>query len=76
MWLKWNVTQSLYEMTRKNVKQNWKKRQQKVFEELKQKFTIELVLVIPDLDKEMRIEVNVSDFTMNGVLLMKCENEM
>ena len=76
MWLKWNVTQSLYEMTRKNVKQNWKKRQQKVFEELKQKFTIELVLVIPDLDKEMRIEVNVSEFTMNGVLLMKCENKM
>jgi len=24
----------------------------------------------------MRIEVNVSEFTMNGVLLMKCENEM
>jgi len=46
-----------------------------VFEELKERFTIELVLVTPDLDKEMRIEVDVSDFAVEGVLSIKCEDE-
>jgi len=41
-----------------------------VFEELKEKFTIE-----PDLDREMRVEVNMLDFAMEGVLLIKYENE-
>ena len=36
---------------------------------------MELVLVIPDLDKKMRVEMDISDFAMGGVLLMKCENE-
>jgi len=36
---------------------------------------IEPVLVTPDLDREMRVEVDISDFTMGGMLLMKCENE-
>ena len=35
----------------------------------------EPVLVIPDLDKEMRVEANASDFAMEGVLTMKCEDE-
>jgi len=42
---------------------------------LKKRFTTEPVLVIPDLDKEMRVEVNVSDFAMRGVLSMKCEDK-
>ena len=46
-----------------------------MFEELKERFTIELVLVIPDLDEEMRVKTDVLDFAMGGVLLMKCENE-
>ena len=36
---------------------------------------IEPVLVTPDLDKEMRVEVDASDFAMGGVLSMKCEDE-
>jgi len=35
----------------------------------------EPVLVTPDLDKEMRVEVDASDFAMEGVLSMKYENE-
>jgi len=46
-----------------------------VFEELKGRFTMEPVLVIPDLDKKMRVEVNISDFAMGRVLLMKCEDK-
>jgi len=33
------------------------------------------VLVAPDLDKEMRVEANASEYATGGVLSMKCENE-
>ncbi len=46
-----------------------------MFEELKERFTMEPVLVIPDLDKEIRVEADASDFAMGGVLLMKYEDE-
>jgi len=46
-----------------------------VFEELKERFMIEPVLVTPDLDKETRVETDASDFAMGGVLSMKCEDE-
>ena len=36
---------------------------------------MELVLVTPDLDKEMRVEADASDFAIGGVLSMKCEDE-
>ena len=69
------IAKPLHEMTRKETKWSWRKRQQKAFEKLKEKFTTEPVLVIPDLDKEMRIEADVSDFATEGVLSMKCEDE-
>ena len=62
-------------MTRKENKWSWGEKQQKAFEELKERFTTEPVLVIPDLDKEMRVEVDASDFAMEGVLSIKCEDE-
>ena len=46
-----------------------------MFEKLKERFTMKLVLVIPDLDKKMRVEVDRSDFVIKGVLLIKCEDE-
>jgi len=46
-----------------------------VFEKLKKIFIIEPVLVILDLDKEMRVEADISDFATEGVLSMKCENK-
>jgi len=65
------VAKPLHEMTRKNVKWDWEERQQKVFEELKERFIIEPVLVTPDLNKEMRVEADVSDFVTGEVLLIK-----
>ena len=56
------------------MKWNWRERQQKAFKELKERFMIEPVLVILDLDKEIRVEVNASDFAMEEVLSMKCED--
>ena len=45
------------------------------FEELKKRFTTEPVLITPDLDKEMRVKANTSDFVTGEVLSMKCEDE-
>ena len=69
------IARPLHEMMRKENKWSWGERQQKAFEELKEKFTTEPVLITPDLDKEMRVEADVSDFAMGGVLSMKCEDE-
>jgi len=69
------IAKPLHKMTRKETKWNWGKRQQKVFEELKRRFMTEQVLVTPDLDREMRVEADASDFVMRGILSMKCEDE-
>ena len=69
------IARLLHEMTRKENKWSWGKRQQKAFEELKEKFTTGPVLVTLDLDKEMRVEADASDFAMREVLSMKCEDE-
>jgi len=37
-------------------------------------FTIEPILAIPDIDREMRVEADVSDYAIEGVLLTKCED--
>jgi len=69
------IAKPLYEMMRKETKWSWGEKQQKAFEELKERFTTKPVLVTLDLNKEMRVEVDTSDFTMGRVLLMKCEDE-
>ena len=69
------IARPLHEMTRKENKWSWGERQQKAFKELKKRFMMEPVLVTLDLDKEMRVEADVSDFVTKGVLSMKCEDE-
>ena len=69
------IAKPLHETTRKEKKWDWGEKQQKAFEELKRRFTTEPVLVTPDLDKEMRVEADVSDFATGRVLSMKCEDE-
>ena len=69
------IAKPLHKMTRNEMKWSWGEKQQRAFEELKERFTIEPVLVTPDLDKEMRVEADASDFATGGVLSMKCEDE-
>ena len=57
------------------MKWNWREKQQKVSEELKKRFITKLILVIPDLHKKMEVEADTLDFAMEGVLLIKCEDE-
>ena len=42
--------------------------QEKVFKGLKKRFITEPILVAPDLNKRMRLEVNTSDYVIEGVL--------
>ena len=35
---------------------------------------IKLILVVPDLDKKIRIEVDALDYTIEGVLSIECED--
>ena len=37
-------------------------------------FTTEPVLAIPDIDGEMRVEADASDYATGEILLTKCEN--
>ena len=46
-----------------------------MFKQLKKVFTTKPVLAIPDLNKEMRVEANASDYTTEGALSVKCGNE-
>ena len=62
-------------MMRKNVKWNQGEKQQRVFEELKEKLMIEPVLITLELNKEMRVEEDVSDIAIGGVLSIKHEDE-
>ena len=61
-------------MVKKDRKWEWTDWQEEAFKKLKEKFTQELVLVAPDLDKKMRMEVDALDYAMGGVLSMKCED--
>ena len=65
------IARPLHDIVKKDKKWDWTEKQEKVFRELKEKFTKKLVLVAPDLDKKMRIEVDASDYATGGVLLME-----
>ena len=65
----------LHVLVRKEQKWKWEKEQKKAFEKLKVVFTIEPVLAILDIDREMRVEADASNYVTRGVLSMKCENE-
>jgi len=45
-----------------------------VFRKLKERFTKELILAAPDLDKKMRMEVGTSNYVIGGILSMECED--
>jgi len=68
------IAAPLYMLVRKEQKWKWEKKQEEAFEELKAVFTTEPILAIPDIDREMRVEANASDYVIGGVLSMKCED--
>ena len=66
------VARPLHNTVKKDKKWEWTEKQEEAFKELKKRFTEEPVLVAPDIDKKMRMEVDALDYAMGGVLLMEC----
>ena len=58
------IARLLHNIVRKN--QKWKK--------LKEKFTRKLVLAVLDLDKKIRMKVNILNYTTEGVLSIKYDD--
>ena len=50
-------------------------KQKKAFGDLMKRFTKEPVLAVLDLDKKIRIKVNMSDYMTREMLSMKCKDE-
>ena len=65
------IVRPLHDIVKKDRKWEWTEKQEKVFKELKKRFMQELVLVALDLDKKMKMEVNISDYMTGGVLSME-----
>ena len=68
------VARPLHNTVKKDKKWEWTERQEEAFKELKKRFTEEPVLVAPDIDKKMRMEMDASDYATGGVLSMECED--
>jgi len=66
----------LNNLIRKEEKWNWRVEQQNAFEHLKIVFTSQPLLVASDLNKEYRVEANVSNFAMGGVLSIKYKDSI
>jgi len=64
----------LHVLVRKEQKWKWERKQKEVFKRLKAVFTTEPILAIPDIDREMRVEVDTSDYATGEVLSTKCED--
>jgi len=67
------IARPLHNLVKKDQKWDWTEKQEKVFQELKKKFTKEPVLAAPDLDKKIRVEVDVSNYVMKRVLSIECK---
>jgi len=64
----------LHVLVRKEQKWKWEEEQEEAFRRLKKAFTTEPVLAILDIDREMRVEVDTSDYATGGILSTKCED--
>jgi len=69
-----SVARPLHNMVKKDKKWDWTERQEKAFKELKERFTKELVLAAPDIDKKIRMEVDALDYVTGGVLSIECKD--
>ena len=64
----------LHVLVRKEQKWKWEQKQEEAFGKLKEIFTMEPVLAIPDIDKEIKVKASASDYATGEVLSTKCED--
>ena len=70
-----SIARPLHDMVKKDRKWEWIEKQERAFEKLKKRFTQKPVLAVPDLDKKMRMEVDMSDYATRGMLSMEEEEK-
>ena len=70
-----SIARPLYDMVKKDKKWEWTEKQERAFRELKKRFTEEPVLVAPDLDKKIQMEVDASDYATGRVLSIECKDK-
>ena len=68
------IAKPLHWLVKKDKKWNWGEKKEDAFQGLKKVFTTKPILVVPDLDKEMRVEADASEYTIGEVLSMRCED--
>jgi len=61
---------------RKDVKWQWRDKQQQAFDKLERIFTTRPVLAALDLDKKFRVKADVLNYATGGVLSMKCLDDL
>jgi len=66
------IAAPLHMLVRKEQKWKWEKEQKEAFGKLKAVFTAEPVLAISDIDKEIRVEVDASDYAMGEFTTKRC----
>jgi len=71
-----SIARPLHDLVKKNKKWEWAEKEERAFGELKRRFTEELVLAAPDLDKKIQMEVDALDYATRGVLSMECEDKL
>jgi len=69
-----SIVRLLHDTVKKDRKWEWTNEQERAFKELKKRFTEEPVLAALDIDKKMRMEVDVLDYATGGVLSMECDD--
>ena len=68
------IAAPLHVLVRKEQKWKWEKKQEEVFKKLKMVFTTEPILAILDIDREIIVEADVSDYVTGGVLSIRYKN--
>ena len=70
-----NITCPLIDLTKKNQEWRWSTACQKVFDQLKEEFSKQPILSLPDLNKLFAITTDASKDTSGGILLQADSNE-
>ena len=68
------VAALLHVLVRKEQKWKWEKKQKEVFRKLKAVFTTEPVLAILNINREIRVEADASDYATREMLSIKYED--
>jgi len=68
------MARPMTDLTCKDTVFNFREKERAAFEALKAAFTCAPVLQYPDQDREFRLETDVSEFTIGGVISVKCED--